>query len=62
MTYLKIGSRFKRLRTRSGMSLKTASKKTKVDYRTIHRFENGHEIAATTFLKLVAFLERQSGK
>jgi transcriptional regulator with XRE-family HTH domain len=62
MTYLKIGSRFKRLRKRSGMSLKAVAKKSKVDYRTIHRFENGHEIAATTFLKLVAFLEKQSSK
>jgi transcriptional regulator with XRE-family HTH domain len=60
MTYIVTATRLKKWRKKNDLSLKAAGKKTGVDYRTIHRFENGHEIAATTFLKLVSFLEKQS--
>lgn len=60
--YVKAGLKLKRWRDRNDLSLKAAGKKLGVGYRTIHRFENGHEINATTYLKLAAFVEKANWK
>jgi hypothetical protein len=49
-------------RNRSQSTFRAMAKQAKIDIATIHGFENGKNISARTFLKLVAFLERQSGK
>jgi transcriptional regulator with XRE-family HTH domain len=58
--YTKTRQQFKRWRAHNELSLKAAEKLTRVNYRTLLRFEEGNEeVMARTFLKLAAFLERQ---
>jgi hypothetical protein len=45
-------------RDRNHSTFRAMSKQSKIDIATLHGFENGKNISAMTFLKLVAFLER----
>lgn len=45
-------------RDKNRSTFRAMAKKAKIDISTIHGFENGKNISARTFLKLVAFLEK----